>query len=296
MYSSFGSDPTIIYSIIEGGYGGVGNLDVDPLLQPLGNYGGVTQTMPISANSPAVDAGATGDGIPGEDQRGFSRDSLPDIGATEFQFSTLQTDFSGIASLGEDVTANVFTDTSNPSYQWYLGQRGDTSSPMDGATNRDFATGGLSESVEFWVRVIDGENTYDSDTLTVNMRATYEEWLDYYSITGLDREPEATPAGDGIANLVKFALGLKAGTPSKMSDRMRYYIDSETSEFVAEYDLSKVPSDLNIDFEGSIDDLSDWDSSNVSKEKLSEDLNTETWEVRPSASGAESFIRLKVSK
>lgn len=62
----------------------------DPLLSPLGNYGGPTQTMHPLLNSPAiisVEENASSNRIFAvltEDQRGFSRDSdSPDIGAVE---------------------------------------------------------------------------------------------------------------------------------------------------------------------------------------------------------------------
>ncbi len=60
----------------------------DPLLAPLGNYGGPTQTMALLPGSPAIDAGMTGAGIPTTDQRGTARDSLPDIGAFEVSAAT----------------------------------------------------------------------------------------------------------------------------------------------------------------------------------------------------------------
>jgi autotransporter-associated beta strand protein len=58
---------------------------VNPLLAPVGYYGGPTQTMPLLAGSPALGAGGS---TPAGDDRGFSRTGLaPDIGA--FQTQTL---------------------------------------------------------------------------------------------------------------------------------------------------------------------------------------------------------------
>ncbi len=56
-----------------------------PLLAPLGNYGGSTQTMPLLPGSPAIDAGAAGANVLTTDQRGFSRVGAVDIGAFESQ-------------------------------------------------------------------------------------------------------------------------------------------------------------------------------------------------------------------
>jgi hypothetical protein len=55
---------------------------INPMLAPLGNYGGPTQTMALLAGSPAIDAG-TSASAPAKDQRGVVRGSPPDMGAFE---------------------------------------------------------------------------------------------------------------------------------------------------------------------------------------------------------------------
>ncbi|MCX6879947.1 MAG: IPT/TIG domain-containing protein [Verrucomicrobia bacterium] len=79
-----GSTPTVTYSVVQGGYTGTGNLSADPLLGPLGNYGGYTQTIPLLTGSPAINA-ATATGAPATDQRGTARPKGAgyDIGAFE---------------------------------------------------------------------------------------------------------------------------------------------------------------------------------------------------------------------
>ena len=89
------SSPSDIYGLASGthnliGIGGSGGLANDvngnmvgvsnPLLGPLGNYGGPTQTIPLLLGSPAVGAGAIVSGIT-TDQRGLFRGNLVDIGA-----------------------------------------------------------------------------------------------------------------------------------------------------------------------------------------------------------------------
>ncbi|HLX71366.1 MAG TPA: S53 family peptidase, partial [Verrucomicrobiae bacterium] len=88
------ADPSSSFSLIGAGGGlvnGVNGNQVgvnNPQLEPLGNYGGQTQTMPELAGSPAIDAGsdAAAAGI-ATDQRGQARVAGPsvDIGAAEFQ-------------------------------------------------------------------------------------------------------------------------------------------------------------------------------------------------------------------
>jgi hypothetical protein len=77
---------------IYGSFSGANNLtDVNPLLAPLGNYGGPTQTMPPLHGSPAIDAGLDSvTNLLTTDQRGFPRRSGAhvDIGAVEAQWAT----------------------------------------------------------------------------------------------------------------------------------------------------------------------------------------------------------------
>ncbi len=76
---------------ISGSFSGSNNIAVqlpapppNPLLVPLGDHGGPTQTMPPLPASPAIGAAAVNKAII-TDQRGYPRDSTPDIGAVEFQ-------------------------------------------------------------------------------------------------------------------------------------------------------------------------------------------------------------------
>lgn len=54
---------------------------VNPQVGTIGDYGGPTPTVPLLANSPAINAGSN---CPATDQRGFARNGVCDIGAYEF--------------------------------------------------------------------------------------------------------------------------------------------------------------------------------------------------------------------
>jgi CSLREA domain-containing protein len=78
-------------------FGGTGDIiGLDPLLGPLQNNGGPTETQALLPGSPAIDAGDN-TGCPGDDQRGFSRPydgnndgiSECDIGAYEYGAPTV---------------------------------------------------------------------------------------------------------------------------------------------------------------------------------------------------------------
>ncbi len=95
-------------SLVNGSNGNIVGV-ANALLAPLGNYGGPTQTMPLLPGSPAIDAGATGSGVPTTDQRGSSRFGAVDIGAFESQGFT----FTAVHG-GTPQTANIGTAFTNP--------------------------------------------------------------------------------------------------------------------------------------------------------------------------------------
>ena len=124
-------------SIVSGNTGGdtsgvtdLGNnlIGGTPLLAPLANYGGPTQTMALLPGSPAINAG-TSTGAPATDQRGISRVGAVDIGAFESrgftiaatngtpQSATITTTFGTpleatvSSAFGEPVTGGVVTFT-----------------------------------------------------------------------------------------------------------------------------------------------------------------------------------------
>ena len=70
-------------SIIEDGSCGPAALAVDPVLGPLADNGGSTQTHALLAGSPAIDNG-TGPGATASDQRGVDAEGVRDSGAYEF--------------------------------------------------------------------------------------------------------------------------------------------------------------------------------------------------------------------
>jgi len=76
----------------QGNQVGTSSVPINPLLAPLGNYGGPTQTMPPLPGSPVLGAGSTLQ-APATDQRGFARviNGKTDIGAFQTQNSLVVT-------------------------------------------------------------------------------------------------------------------------------------------------------------------------------------------------------------
>ncbi len=95
---------------------GTQNAFINPLLAPLGNYGGPTETMPLLSGSPAIAAGTSivPGGLPVTDQRGFARtlNGQVDIGAVQYQYDL---GLSGYLTSGTapDTAEYVYTVTNN---------------------------------------------------------------------------------------------------------------------------------------------------------------------------------------
>jgi hypothetical protein len=96
---------------VRGNLVGSAYAPIDPLLGPLQDNGGPTQTMALLAGSPAIDAGDPNyTGPPFTDQRGFARvyNGRIDIGAFEFQpvpLTLTNTGSSGPGSLSQALVA-----------------------------------------------------------------------------------------------------------------------------------------------------------------------------------------------
>jgi uncharacterized repeat protein (TIGR01451 family) len=109
------SDHDLVFNTSgSAGWSGSDLLNVDPHLAPLGLYGGFTETMPLTAGSPAIDAGDSTVAPAATDQTGYARivGGAIDIGASEYGGHTATGD---LAVTGKTstlvVTGNTLTYT-----------------------------------------------------------------------------------------------------------------------------------------------------------------------------------------
>ncbi len=139
----------------------------------------------LGASSPAVDAGiATAavrdlDGVPRPQGVGYDLGAYerPTAGTCTAPAITAQPQ-SATISPGQSATLSVTATGSTPlSYQWYRGQSGSTAQPVAGASSGSLATGPLSVTTSFWVRVSNGCGSADSDTATVSVTGSGQSYL-----------------------------------------------------------------------------------------------------------------------
>ena len=113
---------------------------------------------------------------------------------------------------GETVTLSVVATGSEPSYQWYLGENGDTSNPIAGATESTYQTAPLNAPASYWVRVSNSLGDVNSSTAAISVTDTYSSWQTRHfnaeqlgdpSVSG----PLEDPDSDGTVNEDEFIIG-----------------------------------------------------------------------------------------
>ena len=129
------------------------------------------------------------------------RDMLPLVAAEPLD---------GAARLGGTATLSAVPGGAGPfTFQWYGGQSGDLSQPFPNATAASFTTPPLTSNATYWVRFSNAYGTADSRTATVTviaMSAEYQAWATARGLTVGTIAPAADPDGDGLNNLVEYAL------------------------------------------------------------------------------------------
>ena len=125
---------------IFGSYTGENITKADPMLEQVGFYGGLVQTIPVSMNSPAIAMGINNDMTPNSDARGKLRNAPCTIGAYEYVpnagiSASLLADVVYVEE-GDYAYFEVETDISDPSYIWFFSiDNGNTWTEISGEVN-----------------------------------------------------------------------------------------------------------------------------------------------------------------
>ncbi len=117
---------------------------------------------PAFSRSSIDDFGYTPIGAPGTGSEGPPPADAPSI-TTQPASQEVQSGASAslsVAASGDDLN-----------YQWYIGNSGDTASPVAGATGNTLTTGALTASTNYWVQITNAGGAADSDTAAITIAA-----------------------------------------------------------------------------------------------------------------------------
>ncbi len=154
--------------IDEDGFSGSGNIRLDPrFLNPAG------KDLRLRADSPCIDAGASGAAVPATDYFGLTRDANPDMGAFEFARTVpgglvawWKFDEGSGTNAVEVVAGNDGTLTNGPTWEAGIHGGGISFDGVDDYLDAGNVTAGLTKpfSVAFWIRLGKGGTVVSSNT------------------------------------------------------------------------------------------------------------------------------------
>ncbi len=203
---------------------------VDPVLAPLGDYGGPTLTMPPVPGSPAIDEAITEPSTPATDQRGTARPldgdghsgADPDIGAVELDPAPppFYVPADGATGVGIEPTFYWSFEPGADSYDIYLGTTSGALSSIGSSTLGRFTPAPLDFLTTYYWRVdaVTGGSTTPGPELSFTTRATLtvDTHVDENDGIGVNRVSlrEAIEAGDSLPGptLIRFAPALDGRT------------------------------------------------------------------------------------
>lgn len=108
--------------------------------------------------------------------------------------------------------------------------------------------------------MVDNLKIYDGARVTTGGGdgVTFADWAVDEGIPEGERGPEDTPAGDGVANIIKFALGIPALMPAADQLPVTQQITENGEEFLAlEFTFATDRAGIELQLQGSTD-LTDW--------------------------------------
>ncbi len=127
----------------------------------------IWETLPATATPAQATTTADFDGDGTSNEFEFLSRTSPADASSRFAITTQP--ISVTINRGQTATFTVAAVGNAPSFQWFLGNPGDVTNPITGATSATFQTTPLTASTLFWVRVRSGASNLDSASATATV-------------------------------------------------------------------------------------------------------------------------------
>jgi len=192
----------------------------------------------------------------------------------------------GFCGTNESVISSSFWDTDTSSMMFSDGGTAKTTAEMQAQST--FTNAGWNFTDTWYMHGYPELTALDTTEIV-----DYFTWAENEGIPLLEREPEDTPAGDSIPNIIKYTAGLAAMIPYTPADVMRIAPASEDGYFSITYSKSKTAKNAELQpvWTGALD--SEWIPEGITHELISVDGDVETWNVSISLD-MQGFMRLQV--
>lgn len=290
------AESTTAYANVSAAFNAVSCVNTtDAKLGALADNGGLTWTHALQAESPALNVGSNPQSLT-TDQRGAGYNRIvggvADIGAFEMGVSAPSITSQPAGSrIAYGATASLSASASDAtSYQWYEGTSGTTTSPISGATSASYTTPVLTSTTSYWVRATGSGGSVDSTTATVTVNSA-AQWVVDKGLAGGNALLTADPDGDGIINLVEYALNTNPSAPDIAALPV---VAMEGSNLTITYRKNKSAADLIFVVQSS-SDLATWNDEGTGTQQTDLDASTESWKVtKPINSNTKLFLRVKI--
>jgi hypothetical protein len=206
---------------------------------------------------------------------------------------------------GDVSVAATLDDSNGASWQWYQGESGDTTSPLSGKTGASMILSNVAAGTyNYWVRVTNPYGFTDSRTASVIVSpASFAHWLAQNNLpvngSGLGAMG-ASPYGDGVSNLLKYAMGVRAVDRFDDEHGPRYRIQTLGGQdyLTIEFTQSQTASGAQLVVEES-GSLTNWSTSAVEcgpSYSRGDGTMTRTFRVsQPMNSRSAGYLRLKAA-
>lgn len=139
---------------------------------------------------------------------------------------------------GGTATLRVTASGTSPTFQWYVGASGVTSSPVSGAVSATYTTPALTSNRTYWVRASNTSGNANSTAATVTVTppppttTTFNQWSATVVFPAGESGVNADPDRDGTVNLFEYFHGTHPLQGSSVSPGPAFSLSGGTMKLI----------------------------------------------------------------